>query len=97
MNIAQAAKVTGKSLMTIRAYLEAKPSKLPNAFQTPRVKAKTWNIPFTDLVAAGLLDKARDIQAEVSQKIETLVGERAQAESSIYFRNRFVWLGRQNA
>jgi DNA-binding transcriptional MerR regulator len=80
MNIAQAAKVTGKSLMTIRAYLEAKPSKLPNAFQTPRGKAKTWNIPFTDLVAAGLLDKAKDIQAEVSQKIETLVGERAQAE-----------------
>jgi len=42
--------------MTIRAYLEAKPSKLPNAFQTPRGKAKTWNIPLTDLVAAGLLD-----------------------------------------
>jgi hypothetical protein len=56
LNISEAARATGKSVMTIRAYLEAKPSKLPNAFQTPRGKAKTWNIPLTDLVAAGLLD-----------------------------------------
>jgi multidrug resistance efflux pump len=56
LNISEAARATGKSVMTIRAYLEAKPSKLPNAFQTPRGKAKSWNIPLTDLVAAGLLD-----------------------------------------
>jgi len=56
LNISEAARATGKSVMTIRAYLEAKPSKLPNAFQTPRGKAKSWNIPITDLVAAGLLD-----------------------------------------
>jgi hypothetical protein len=86
-NIAQAAKATGKSLMTIRAYLEAKPSKLPNAFQTPRGKAKTWNIPLTDLVAAGLLDKARDIQAEVSQGIEALVGERRASEVELRVLN----------
>lgn len=42
--------------MTIRAYLEAKPSKLPNAFQTPKGKSKSWNIPLTDLISAGLLD-----------------------------------------
>jgi hypothetical protein len=56
LNISEAARATGKSVMTIRAYLEAKPSKLPNAFQTPKGKSKSWNIPLTDLVAAGLLD-----------------------------------------
>jgi hypothetical protein len=55
-NISEASRATGKSVMTIRAYLEAKPSKLPNAFQTPKGKSKTWNIPLTDLVSAGLLD-----------------------------------------
>jgi|LauGreDrversion4_2_1035121.scaffolds.fasta_scaffold258414_1 uncharacterized protein YlxW (UPF0749 family) len=56
LNISEAARATGKSVMTIRAYLEAKPSKLPNAFQTPKGKSKSWNIPLSDLVAAGLLD-----------------------------------------
>ena len=56
LNISEAARATGKSVMTIRAYLEAKPSKLPNAFQTPKGKSKSWNIPLADLVAAGLLD-----------------------------------------
>lgn len=56
LNISEASRLTGKSIMTIRAYLEAKPSKLPNAFQTAKGKTKSWNIPLTDLVAAGLLD-----------------------------------------
>ena len=55
-NISEASRETGKSVMTIRAYLEAKPSKFPNAFQTPRGKTKTWHIPLTDLISAGLLD-----------------------------------------
>lgn len=56
LNISEAARATGRSVMTIRSYLEAKPSKLPNAFQTPKGKSKSWHIPLTDLVAAGLLD-----------------------------------------
>ena len=43
--------------MTIRSYLEQ--GKLPNAFQTPKGKSKTWNIPLTDLVMAGLLDEVK--------------------------------------
>ena len=66
--------------MTIRAYLEATPSKLPNAFKTPRGKTSVWNIPLTDLVAAGLLDQVRDIQAEVNKEIKNLVGERQEAD-----------------
>jgi hypothetical protein len=53
-NISEAARITGKSIMTIRARLEA--NKFPNAFQTPKGKSKTWNIPLTDLIAEGLLD-----------------------------------------
>lgn len=67
-NISEAARATGKSVMTIRAYLEAKPSKLPNAFQTPKGKSKSWNIPLTDLIAAGLLDS---VSAEPETAKET--------------------------
>jgi hypothetical protein len=54
--------------MTIRAYLEAKPSKLPNAFQTPKGKSKSWNIPLSDLVAAGLLDSVTSQPQEPVRK-----------------------------
>lgn len=59
--LSEAARATGKSLMTIRAKLEG--GKLPNAFQTPKGKTKTWNIPLTDLVAAGLLDSVEPASA----------------------------------
>ena len=57
--------------MTIRAYLEAKPSKLPNAFQTPKGKSKSWNIPLTDLVAAGLLDSVTSEPAQSQPKADS--------------------------
>ena len=78
--LSEAARVTGKSLMTIRTYLEAKPSKLPNAFQTPKGKTKAWNIPLTDLVMAGLLDQAEKGKTEVAKEIKTLDGERLEAD-----------------
>jgi len=87
LNISQAAKATGKSLMTIRAYLEAKPSKLPNAFQTPKGKTKTWNIPLTDLVTAGLLDQVKALNAEVEKGIQNIVGERRDSEVELRVLN----------
>lgn len=69
-NISEASRATGKSVMTIRAYLEAKPSKLPNAFQTPKGKSKTWNIPLTDLISAGLLDSVTSEPETANTKAE---------------------------
>lgn len=54
-NASEAAKETGKSVVTIRHYLAAK--KFPNAQQTAKGKVLVWRIPLTDLVAAGLMDK----------------------------------------
>lgn len=54
LNINEAAKVTGLSIPTIRAKLNK--GLLPNASQIPEGKRKLWRIPFTDLVAAGLVD-----------------------------------------
>ena len=60
-NIAEAAKVTGKSEMTIRKYLglgkPAKPSRLPNAKKVRRDgdNQDTWAIPLSDLFNAGLM------------------------------------------
>lgn len=54
-NASEAAKETGKSVVTIRHYLAAK--KFPNAEQTAKGKVLVWRIPLTDLVAAGLMDK----------------------------------------
>ena len=53
--ISEAARATGKSIPTIHTYLKA--GKLPNAQSTPKGKSRSWQIPLTDLVAAGLLDK----------------------------------------
>ena len=53
--ISEAARVTGKSLPTIRAALED--NRLPNARSVAKGKSRSWQIPLTDLVAAGLLDK----------------------------------------
>lgn len=53
-NISEAARVTGKSIPTIHSYLKA--GKLPNAITTTTGKTRSWRIPLTDLVMAGLLD-----------------------------------------
>jgi hypothetical protein len=55
LNRAQAAKATGKSEPTIDAYLKS--GRLPNAAKIRIGKREAWQIPITDLVAAGLLDK----------------------------------------
>lgn len=52
----EAMRITGKSGPTIDSYLKA--GKLPNAKSVPKGKSNSWQIPLTDLVAAGLLDKA---------------------------------------
>jgi hypothetical protein len=52
---AEAIRITGKSAPTIDAYL--KNGRLPNATSSMNGKARIWQIPLTDLVAAGLLDK----------------------------------------
>lgn len=54
-NASEAAERTGKSLPTIRHYLAS--GKFPNATQRSKGKVKVWQIPLTDLQAAGLLDK----------------------------------------
>ena len=53
--ISEAARATGKSIPTIHTYLKA--GKLPNAISVPKGKSRSWQIPLTDLVASGLLDK----------------------------------------
>jgi DNA-binding transcriptional MerR regulator len=53
--ISEAARATGKSIPTIHTYLKA--GKLPNAQSVPKGKSRSWQIPLTDLVASGLLDK----------------------------------------
>lgn len=70
----EAVRATGKSAPTIDNYLKA--GKLPNAISVPNGRSKTWQIPLTDLVAAGLLDKvesepqsARDIEQDKTQAL----------------------------
>lgn len=67
-NIPEAAKVTGRSEMTIRKYLgltkPPKPSRLPNArkVRRPGDSQDTWAIPLSDLFNAGLM---KDTPAKV--------------------------------
>jgi predicted site-specific integrase-resolvase len=65
-NATQAAKHTGVNVVTIRDYLAK--GKLPNAKQVPKGKVKVWQIPLTDLAAAGLLDKVSS--ASEAQTVE---------------------------
>jgi vacuolar-type H+-ATPase subunit I/STV1 len=66
-NASEAAKQTGKSVVTIRHYLAS--GKFPNATQTAKGKVQVWRIPLTDLVSAGLLDKVSNpAQALSSQE-----------------------------
>ena len=57
LNINEAAKATNLSIPTIRAKLEK--GLLPGASQLQEGKRKLWRIPFTDLVAAGLIDSVK--------------------------------------
>lgn len=55
LNASQASQRTGVSLPTMRKWLAAE--RFPNATQTAKGKVKVWQIPLTDLVSEGLLDK----------------------------------------
>jgi DNA-binding transcriptional MerR regulator len=57
LNINEAAKATNLSIPTIRAKLEK--GLLPGASQIQEGKRTLWRIPFTDLVAAGLIDSVK--------------------------------------
>lgn len=66
--ISEAARETGKSIPTIHTYLKA--GKLPNAVSVPKGKTRSWQIPLTDLVAAGLLDRVSSPEpVEVSNRL----------------------------
>jgi hypothetical protein len=69
LKAAEAAELTGKSLVTIRSYITK--GKLPNATAISNGKSKVWQIPLTDLVAAGLLDKVSGTPGAESSKSKT--------------------------
>jgi vacuolar-type H+-ATPase subunit I/STV1 len=71
LNASQASQRTGVSLPTMRKWLAAE--RFPNATQTAKGKVKVWQIPLTDLVAEGLLDKVSSPSktATDSEKSET--------------------------
>jgi len=64
-NASEAAKQTGKSLPTIRHYLAS--GKFPNATQTAKGKVQVWQIPLTDLVSAGLMDRVSNSRKQPSE------------------------------
>lgn len=91
LNISEAAKATGKSIPTIRAYLES--GKLANAQATAKGKSKSWKIPLTDLVAAGLLDKVETSSASASPssgELEHLRIEVAQLRERLEGKDREI-------
>jgi hypothetical protein len=59
LNISEAARVSGKSIMTIRKYLglTGQPSRLPNARKVmkPGENQEAWQIPLSDLFNAGIM------------------------------------------
>jgi hypothetical protein len=59
LNISEAARLSGKSVMTIRKYLglTGQPSRLPNArkIMKPGENQETWQIPLSDLFNAGIM------------------------------------------
>ena len=73
LNASQASQRTGVSLPTMRKSLAAE--RFPNATQTAKGKVKVWQIPLTDLVSEGLLDKVSSPSktATDSEKSETRV------------------------
>ena len=91
LNISEAAKATGKSIPTIRAYLAE--GKLPNAKAVAKGKSKSWRIPLTDLVAAGLLDKVETSTASAQPsngELEQLRVEVAQLRERLEGKDREI-------
>lgn len=86
-NATEAARHTGKSVVTIRHYLAA--GKFPKATQTAKGKVQVWRIPLTDLVSAGLMDKVstgskQPSEAELKENKETaLISELERLESEL--------------
>lgn len=57
LNRAEAAKAIGKSEPTLDGYLKA--GRFPNAKKVLSGKREVWQIPLSDLLAAGLVDKVK--------------------------------------
>jgi predicted site-specific integrase-resolvase len=72
-NASQAAKHTGVNVVTIRDYLAK--GKLPNSKQIPKGKVKVWQIPLTDLAAAGLLDKVSSASEAQTAEVRSTAQE----------------------
>jgi hypothetical protein len=70
LNISEAAKVSGKSIMTIRKYLglTGQPSRLPNARKIMKTgeNQETWQIPLSDLFNAGIMKGNKPAPAPAS-------------------------------
>lgn len=70
LNISEAAKVSGKSIMTIRKYLglTGQPSRLPNARKIMKTgeNQETWQIPLSDLFNAGIMKGNKPAPAQAS-------------------------------
>ena len=77
LSLSEASRRTRVSLPTLRKYLAAK--KFPRA---KRSKEGVWAIPFTDLVAAGLVDKvkAKGARERRRSSVEALPEERRELE-----------------
>jgi len=80
LNINEAARATGLSIPTIRSKIDK--GLLPGASQVQDGKRKLWRIPYTDLVAAGLVgkvssepDKAENRATALEIRIDTLETE----------------------
>jgi len=70
LNISEAAKVSGKSIMTIRKYLglTGQPSRLPNARKVMKTgeNQETWQIPLSDLFNAGIMKGNKPAPAQAT-------------------------------
>jgi len=70
LNISEAAKVSGKSIMTIRKYLglTGQPSRLPNARKIMKTgeNQETWQIPLSDLFNAGIMKGNKPAPAQAT-------------------------------
>jgi len=70
LNISEAARLSGKSVMTIRKYLglTGQPSRLPNArkIMKPGENQETWQIPLSDLFNAGIMKGNKPAPAQAS-------------------------------
>ena len=70
LNISEAARLSGKSVMTIRKYLglTGQPSRLPNARKIMKTgeNQETWQIPLSDLFNAGIMKGNKPAPAQAT-------------------------------